>query len=55
MDWALREFGGRASRRPRLLEYQMLVRDYKQQALLADQAVTERAIAHLRARLARDL
>ena len=54
MDWALREFGGRASRRPRLLEYQMLVRDYKQAALLADQAVTERAVAQLRARIAGD-
>lgn len=51
MDWALREFGGRASRRPRLLEYQMLVREYKQAALLADQAVTERAIAQVRARM----
>jgi DNA-binding PadR family transcriptional regulator len=55
MDWALREFGGRASRRPRLLEYQMLVREYKQAALLADQAVTERAIAQVRARLAPDM
>ena len=54
MEWVLREFGGRASRRPRLLEYQLLVRDYKQVALQADLDVTERAIARLRARLAED-
>ncbi|MGZ3599778.1 MAG: PadR family transcriptional regulator [Ktedonobacterales bacterium] len=50
MDWVLREFGERPSRRPRLLEYQMLVREYKQSALQADLEVTERAIARLRAR-----
>ncbi|MGZ3582804.1 MAG: hypothetical protein ACXWP6_08725, partial [Ktedonobacterales bacterium] len=49
MDWVLREFGERPSRRPRLLEYQMLVREYKQSALQADLEVTERAIARLRA------
>ena len=54
MDWVLHEFGGRPSRRPRLLEYQMLVREYKQSALQADLEVTERAIARLRARLAGD-
>jgi DNA-binding PadR family transcriptional regulator len=52
MEWALREFGNRPSKRPRLLEFQMLVRDYKQAALQADLEVTERAIARLRARLA---
>lgn len=52
MDWVLREFGERPSRRPRLLEYQMLVREYKQSALQADLEVTERAITRLRARLA---
>lgn len=52
MEWVLHEFGGRASRRPRLLEYQMLVRDYKQAALQADIVVTERAIERLRTRLA---
>lgn len=52
MEWALQQFGGRPSRRPRLLEYQMLVRDYKQAALQADLAVTERAIERLRERLA---
>jgi DNA-binding PadR family transcriptional regulator len=50
MERALREYGSRPSRRPRLLEYQMLVRDYKQAALQADLAVTERAIARLRGR-----
>jgi DNA-binding PadR family transcriptional regulator len=54
MERALREYGNRPSRRPRLLEYQMLVRDYKQAALQADLAVTERAIARLRERLGRD-
>ena len=50
MEWALREFGNRPTRRPRLLEYQMLVRDYKQAALQADLEVTQRAIARLRER-----
>lgn len=52
MDWVLREYGNRPSRRPRLLEFQMLVRDYKQAALQIDLEVTERAIARLRARRA---
>lgn len=51
MEWALQQFGNRASRRPRLLEYQMLVRDYKHAALQADLTVTERAMARLRERL----
>jgi len=51
MDRALREYGNRPTRRPRLLEYQMLVREYKQAMLQADLDVTERAIARLRARL----
>lgn len=50
MERALRDFGSRPTRRPRLLEYQMLVRDYKQAMLQADLAVTERAIARLRGR-----
>lgn len=52
MERALREYGGRGARRPRLLEYQMLVRDYKQELLQTDLAVTERAIARLRRRIA---
>lgn len=48
MERALREFGGRPSRRPRLLEYQMLVREYKQRLLQTDLEVTEQAIARLR-------
>ncbi|HLJ80572.1 MAG TPA: PadR family transcriptional regulator [Ktedonobacterales bacterium] len=48
MERALRDFGSRPSRRPRLLEYQMLVRDYKQAMLQADLDVTERAIARLK-------
>ena len=50
MERALRDFGSRPTRRPRLLEYQMLVRDYKQAMLQADLDVTERAIARLRER-----
>jgi DNA-binding PadR family transcriptional regulator len=50
MEWVLQEYSGRSSRRPRLLEYQMLVRDYKQALLQADLEVTEGAIARLRAR-----
>ncbi len=52
MDWALREYGARPARRPRLLEFQMLVRDYKQESLQSDLEVTERAIARLRERMA---
>jgi DNA-binding PadR family transcriptional regulator len=52
MERVLREYGGRPSRRPRLLEFQMLVRDYKQAALQADLDVTEGAIARLRAQIA---
>jgi DNA-binding PadR family transcriptional regulator len=47
MEWVLREYGSRPSRRPRLLEFQMLVRDYKQALLQADLELTERAIARL--------
>ncbi|MGH2515289.1 MAG: PadR family transcriptional regulator, partial [Ktedonobacterales bacterium] len=50
MERARRDFGSRPSRRPRLQEYQMLVRDYKQAMLQADLDVTERAIARLRER-----
>jgi len=51
MERALREYGGRPTRRPRLLEYQMLVRDYKHAALRADLEVTAQAIVRLRARI----
>jgi DNA-binding PadR family transcriptional regulator len=51
MERALREYGDRPTRRPRLLEYQMLVRDYKQAILQADLEMTEQAIARIRARL----
>jgi DNA-binding PadR family transcriptional regulator len=55
MDRALREYGARPARRPRLLEFQMLVRDYKQELLQTDLDVTERAIARLRERVAGDV
>jgi DNA-binding PadR family transcriptional regulator len=51
MERVLREYGGRPTRRPRLLEYQLLVRDYKQAALQADLTVTVHAIARLRERV----
>lgn len=51
MEWVQREYGARPARRPRLLEYQLLVRDYKQALLQSDLTVTENAIARLRARL----
>lgn len=54
MDRALREYGARPARRPRLLEFQMLVRDYKQELLQTDLEVTQRAIARLRERMAGD-
>jgi DNA-binding PadR family transcriptional regulator len=50
MERALHEYGNRPTRRPRLLEYQMLVRDYKQTILQADLAMTEQAVARIRAR-----
>jgi len=51
MERVLQEYGSRPTRRPRLLEYQLLVRDYKHAALQADLDVTERAIARLRERV----
>lgn len=51
MDWVLQHYTQRPARRPRLLEYQLLVREYKAEVLRADLAVTERAIARLQTRL----
>lgn len=47
MEWARQQYASRPSRRPRLLEYQMLVREYKEAVLKAGLEVTERAIARL--------
>jgi len=47
MEWARQQYASRPARRPRLLEYQMLVREYKEAVLRAGLAVTENAIAHL--------
>lgn len=47
MEWARQQYATRPTRRPRLLEYQMLVRDYKEATLKADLEVTEKAIARL--------
>lgn len=51
MRWVEEHYTQRPARRPRLLEYQLLVREYKAETLRADLAVTERAIARLRARI----
>ena len=51
MEWARQEYGSRPTRRPRLLEYQMLVREYKEAVLKAGLEVTDRAIAGLEERL----
>ncbi|RAQ97149.1 PadR family transcriptional regulator [Thermogemmatispora tikiterensis] len=51
MEWARQQYANRPTRRPRLLEYQMLVREYKEAVLRAGLEVTERAIAHLKQRL----
>ena len=51
MEWALEAYGARPTRRPRLLEYQMLVRDFKQAAIQTDIEMTERAVVRIRARL----
>jgi DNA-binding PadR family transcriptional regulator len=50
MERALRDYGDRPTRRPRLLEYQMLVREYKQALLTTDLEITRSAIARLRQR-----
>src|SRR5437588_2854755 len=50
MEWARQQYATRPTRRPRLLEYQMLVRDYKEAVLKAGLEVTERAIARLEAK-----
>ena len=47
MEWARQQYTSRPARRPRLLEYQMLVREYKEATLRAGLEVTERAIARL--------
>ena len=48
MEWARQQYANRPSRRPRLLEYQMLVREYKEAVLKAGLEVTERAIERLK-------
>ena len=50
MEWARQQYATRQTRRPRLLEYRMLVRDYKEAVLKARLEVTERAIAKLEAK-----
>jgi DNA-binding PadR family transcriptional regulator len=50
MEWARQQYATRPTRRPRLLEYQMLVREYKEATLKAGLEVTERAIARLEVR-----
>ncbi len=52
MEWVREHYSQRPARRPHLLEYQLLVREYKAETLRADLAVTDRAIARLRERSA---
>jgi DNA-binding PadR family transcriptional regulator len=51
MERAHQEYGTRPSKRPRLLEYQLLVRDYKEAVLKAGIEVTEKAILRLEQRI----
>ncbi len=51
MDWARQEYGTRPTRRPHLLEYQLLVREYKEAQLNASLDVTNKAIERLEQRL----
>lgn len=51
MEWARQQYANRPTRRPRLLEYQMLVREYKEATLKAGLEVTERSITRLEERL----
>jgi DNA-binding PadR family transcriptional regulator len=48
MEWARQQYATRSARRPRLLEYQMLVREYKEATLRAGLEVTEKAIKRLK-------
>ena len=51
MEYMRQEYSTRQTRRPRLLEYQLLVREYKEAELTASLQVTERAIARLEEQL----
>jgi DNA-binding PadR family transcriptional regulator len=51
MEWVRQQYASRPTRRPRLLEYQMLVREYKEATLKAGLEVTERAIARLKEKM----
>jgi len=51
LEAVARAYGSRPARRPRLLEYQLLVRDFKQATVQTDLEVTERAILRIRERL----
>jgi DNA-binding PadR family transcriptional regulator len=50
LEWARDQYATRPSRRPRLLEYQMFVRDYNEALLRTGLEVTEREIARLEQR-----
>jgi DNA-binding PadR family transcriptional regulator len=51
MKYMQQEYGSRQTRRPHLLEYQLLVREYKEAELTASLEVTNRAIARLEEQL----
>src|SRR5207247_8434520 len=50
MEWARQQYATRPTRRPRLLEYQMLVPDDKEAVLKAGLEVPERALARPQAK-----
>ncbi|QBD79555.1 PadR family transcriptional regulator [Ktedonosporobacter rubrisoli] len=47
MEWVRQQYATRPTRRPRLLEYQMLVREYKEALLKTGLEVTERFITRI--------
>jgi len=51
MEWARQEYATRPTRRPHLLEFQLLVREYKEAVLKAGLEVTENAINRLEGRI----
>lgn len=55
MECVRQQYASRPARRPRLLEYQMLVREYKEAILRAGLEVTERSIVRLEQQVEREI
>lgn len=51
MEWARQQYASRPARRPRLLEYQMMVREYKEAVLKTGLQVTEGFITRIEERV----